>query len=148
MKKMWQKYSDWSIRQAKSAQCSPALVLLGVAVVLAAVAYVYRHLIIETLEWMGLGIVALLVTYIGVRLAAIAFRSHKHRVQRLHAAGVATRQEAREQEPWQPKYDSPTLKEMASISGDLAKITQADQLRMTEEGDIEVIKMKRKASKA
>jgi hypothetical protein len=46
----WTKrYADWCRKQASTANCSPALMVLGMIVVAGAVIYVYRQVILTTL---------------------------------------------------------------------------------------------------
>lgn len=47
---MIRRYAQWTRRQASSAQCSPALVLLGCIAAFAVVVYVYRQVILTTIE--------------------------------------------------------------------------------------------------
>lgn len=48
--KAWKCYERWVLRRARTAQCSPALAVLGMVVVAGAVIYVYRDLILKTIE--------------------------------------------------------------------------------------------------
>ena len=54
--KIWRGYRDWVLKRASTAQCSPALMVLGLIVVACIVAYVYRELIIHTLIMAGVAI--------------------------------------------------------------------------------------------
>src|SRR5215470_11702721 len=73
------KYKAWCIRQGSNANCSPGLILLGVAAVLALVLYHYRHIILLTLEYIGIGVgVALGLT----GLTIIGLRVREHRLTR------------------------------------------------------------------
>lgn len=46
---MIHKYAQWTRRQASSAQCSPALAVLGCVVAFAVVVYIYRQVIMTTI---------------------------------------------------------------------------------------------------
>jgi hypothetical protein len=47
---MKERYRGWVLRRARTAQCSPALVVLGMLVALGIVIYIYRELILRTIE--------------------------------------------------------------------------------------------------
>jgi hypothetical protein len=47
---MIHKYAQWTRKRANTAQCSPALAALGMIVVFGAVIYVYRQVILTTIE--------------------------------------------------------------------------------------------------
>jgi hypothetical protein len=47
---MKERYRGWVLRRARTAQCSPALVVLGMLVALGVVIYIYRELILRTIE--------------------------------------------------------------------------------------------------
>jgi hypothetical protein len=54
MKRIWRGYRDWVLKRAGTAQCSPALMVLGLIVVACIIAYVYRQMIINTLIMAGI----------------------------------------------------------------------------------------------
>jgi hypothetical protein len=65
----------WVLRRAGSAQCSPALVVAGMVLVAAVVAYVYRQEILNTLMIMACATAGLAVTAIVVVFTLRVLRS-------------------------------------------------------------------------
>jgi hypothetical protein len=74
---MWEKYKRFTVRQGSSAQCSPGLIVFGLVVAVLAMCYVYRQVILDTLEVAGLVVATGLVGW-----AVVSFVRHQVRYQR------------------------------------------------------------------
>lgn len=74
------KYKEWCIRQGSQAQCSPGLIVLGIVAVVAAVCYVYRNLIINTLIDLGI-VLGCLLGAIAICMALAHGISYQRRVR-------------------------------------------------------------------
>lgn len=78
---MRERVRSWMVRSASSAQCSPALIAVAIIVAVAAVCYIYRQIIIDTLEIMGLVLVSGgILLFLGL-LARTAYGWHQSRLE-------------------------------------------------------------------
>jgi cation transporter-like permease len=102
---MIEKYKRWTIRQANTAQCSPALGVLVGIIVLGVMVYVYRRVVLETLLIGSIGLTVIMILTLGTAL------------------GLAIRRHRAEAEP------EPAMVPVAATDGDVAAITkEADWL--------------------
>ncbi len=76
---MIHRYAEWCRRRAGTAQCSPALIFLGMFLALGIVIYIYRQVIITTVlvTLIAVGSVALTAALVAVTLNTI--RWHRRR---------------------------------------------------------------------
>jgi len=82
----WTKrYADWCRKQGSTAQCSPALGVLGILVVMGTVIYVYRQIIMTTIITAVLAAVGVAVFVGAVAFAVSTWRWYQKR-QKLMAA--------------------------------------------------------------
>lgn len=79
MKGIWNRYAEWCRKRGGTAQCSPALVVLGMIVVACLVGYVYREVIIHTLIMAGIVVGIACGTGLVITLAVNGFRWHHRR---------------------------------------------------------------------
>jgi hypothetical protein len=79
----------WMERRAGTANCSPALVVLGCVIAIAITCYIYRHIIIETLIAFAAAAGILLLLVAVIALVVNARRYQKRRTQALIDAPLA-----------------------------------------------------------
>lgn len=79
-------YRDWTLRRARSAACSPVLGVLGILVVAAAVCYVYREVILQTLLTALFAVLAVAAIVALGALTLSTFQWYRRRAQKLAEA--------------------------------------------------------------
>jgi len=130
------RYREWTIRQGSTAQCSPALMVVGCIVVLAAVFYVYREVILTTLLDAVLAAVgiALLVGAGAVVVNTLRWYRRQQAAAALDAEQLAMDYEARD--TWTKTVDTA---EAAAISGEADRLAEAGtELVFTPDGSLAV----------
>jgi len=88
----WTKrYGDWCRRQGRTAQCSPALGVLGMIVVFAGVIYVYRQIILTTIMTAVLAAlgVALMVGAVALTVNTVRWYRKRERAMALDPSASA-----------------------------------------------------------
>jgi len=78
---MLHRYAEWTRRRANTTQCSPALAAGGVLIAFAIVCYVYREVILKTVEVMVVAITGAVIVAGAVALIVSSLRYY-----RAHAA--------------------------------------------------------------
>jgi len=127
------RYREWTIRQGSTAQCSPALMVVGCIVVLAAVFYVYREVILTTLLDAVLAAVgiALLVGAGAVVVNTLRWYRRQQAAAALEEEQLAMDYEARD--TWTKTVDT------AAISGEADRLAEAGtELVFTPDGSLAV----------
>jgi hypothetical protein len=117
---MYKRYKDWTIRQASTAQCSPALGVVFLLAILGCTIYIYRHVIEDTLLIAAIAVLA--VTIVAV-IAGTIVTVLRHSKQTATASAPATIQGTTE-----PAFavDGQTLREPATITQEDADAISAE----------------------
>jgi hypothetical protein len=89
MKGMLHRYATWTRKQASTAQCSPALAAAGFIVVMAAVIYVYRQVILTTIITAALAAVSVAVFIGAIALTISTIRWYRKKAAAERARMVA-----------------------------------------------------------
>jgi hypothetical protein len=99
MRWVWRGYRGWVLKRAKTAQCSPALMVLGMIVVACIVAYVYREIIIHTLIMAGIAVGIVCGTAVIVAFTVNFLRwSRRQQVKRVDALIAASQPDGEPQD--------------------------------------------------
>jgi hypothetical protein len=77
MKNIRQRYRDFCIRQCSTAACSPGLIVIGMLVAIAIICYMYRQVILQTLEVVGVGMIVIGALGAGAAVARLALRGRR-----------------------------------------------------------------------
>lgn len=93
------RYADWCRKQGSQAHCSPGLVLIGAAVVLAGVLYYYRHIVLMTLIGIGITIGAVAVIAVAVFLGRRYYEVRMERAEEAALPSLATPELAQDAVP-------------------------------------------------
>lgn len=128
------RYAEWTRRQGSSAQCSPALMIVGCLLVLAGVFYVYREVILTTLLDAMLAAISLAVL-VGA-LALIVSTLRWYRRQQAAAAEEARLALDALPDTWTKRADDA---DTAAITGEADRLADAGtELVFTPDGSLAV----------
>jgi hypothetical protein len=133
MKRIWEGYRRWVLKRASSAQCSPALMFLGMLVVAGAVIYVYREVILHTLIIAGIAIGIVCGTAVVVALTVNFLRYQHARAKASIAEALAT--------PLEPTDTVPgTGEDAAAISREADWLASGVELAFDPDGKLKAKK--------
>jgi hypothetical protein len=120
---MIHRYAEWCRRRAGTAQCSPALWAAGMFLACCVVAYVYREVILKTVEVMAVAIAGTVMLAGFTALVVSSVRYYRRQVRFLAEA------DAIEAEPVPDTWTSPVvIPDITSMKDEEAITTEADWL--------------------
>lgn len=87
---MIHRYAEWTRRQGRSAQCSPALALAGMIIGACIIGYVYREVVLKTVEVTAIFMAGVAASSIAIAFTVNAIRYHRarRRIVRVEAEPV------------------------------------------------------------
>jgi hypothetical protein len=127
---MIHRYAQWTRRQASSAQCSPALAVLGMVVAFAVVVYIYRQVILTTVITAALAAVSVAVFVGAIALTISTLRWYRKRSRAVTAEIVDSKLEP--PDTWTRRRTDDA--EVAAISDEAEWLASGVELAFTPDG--------------
>jgi hypothetical protein len=122
---MIHRYAEWTRRQGRSAECSPALAAAGVFLACCVVAYVYREVILKTIEVMVVAMVGVVMVVGFTALAVNAIRYYR-RTARLAEEPIP--------DTWTKAPETATMEDEEAISAEADWLASGVELAFSPDG--------------